>query len=224
MRTTDRHIDIGPHRHSPHSPATDADDRPGAVGVPAAAEPFDQEINLRGVFWTTVGLVVITVVSAVLMWFMLRGFSKADERRDPPPSPMGAQAVQPAPPEPRLQTDDKGDLVMMHAEENAVLDHPAWVSQEQGSVRVPIDVAMQVIASRGLAPQVVGGTPGAAAGATPQEVRQNLESTPEAVQQTNAGRAPAALVQSARPNVAPAQPRPPAGNAGQQPGQSPPQP
>lgn len=164
MRTTDRHIDIGPHRHSP---ATDADDRSGVVGVPAAAEPFDQEINLRGIFWTAVGLVVVTVVSAALMWVLLRGFGKADERRDPPPSPMGAQAVQPMPPEPRLQTDDKGDLLMMKEEEGAVLDHPAWVSREQGSVRVPIGVAMQVIAARGVAPQVVGGTPGAAAPAAP---------------------------------------------------------
>jgi hypothetical protein len=225
MRTTDRHIDIGPHRHSPHSPMTDADDS-GAIGVPAAAEPFDREISLRGIFWSALGLVLITVVAAILMWVMLRAFGKSEDRRDPPPSPLAAQAVQPPPPEPRLQTDDKGDLRMMRAEEDAVLDHPAWVDQGQGTMRIPIDVAMQVIAARGLAPQVVGGAPGAAAGAAPQEVRQNLESTPQAVQQTNAGRAPGALVQSARPNVAPAQPRPPAGNAAgqQQPGQSPPQP
>jgi hypothetical protein len=164
MRTTDRHIDIGPHRHSA---ATDADDRPGVVGFSATTEPFDKEINLRGIFWTAVGLVVVTVVSAILMWVLLRGFSKSDERRDPPPSPIAAQAVQPPPPEPRLQTDDKGDLRMMRAEEDAVLDHPAWINQEQGTVRVPIGVAMQVIASRGLAPQVVGGTPGAAAPAVP---------------------------------------------------------
>jgi hypothetical protein len=40
----------------------------------------------------------------------------------------------------------------MQIEEDQALRNAGWVNQQQGVVRVPIDVAIDVIAARGVAP------------------------------------------------------------------------
>lgn len=152
-------IHIGPHTH-PEEP----DPHP-------AAGTFDREINLRGIFYTVVGLVVVAVLCHLLIWGLLKGFTSFDTRRDPAPSPLPQANVQPDPPGPPLQTRPEIDLRNMRAEEDRKLGGAGWVNQQQGTVHVPIDVAMEVIAGRGLGPEVVGGTPGgflAAPTPTPQ--------------------------------------------------------
>ena len=60
-------------------------------------------------------------------------------------------------PTPRLQTDDGNqDIADMHARENLLLDHYTWIDQSKGTVRIPIERAIQLIAERGLpvAPKV----------------------------------------------------------------------
>jgi hypothetical protein len=59
-------------------------------------------------------------------------------------------------PTPRLQTDDGYDeIYVMHQKEDLLLDNYTWVDQQQGTVRIPIERAMELIAQRGLpvAPQ-----------------------------------------------------------------------
>lgn len=54
-------------------------------------------------------------------------------------------------PTPRLQMDDGDqDVVDLHAREDLLLDHYTWVNQQQGTVRIPIGQAMQIVAQRGL--------------------------------------------------------------------------
>jgi hypothetical protein len=61
-------------------------------------------------------------------------------------------------PTPQLQTDDGDqDVVDLHAREDLLLDHYTWVNQQQGTLRIPIGQAMQIIAQRGL-PVIPGGT------------------------------------------------------------------
>jgi hypothetical protein len=60
-------------------------------------------------------------------------------------------------PTPQLQMDDGDqDVVNLHDREDLLLDHYTWVNQQQGTVRIPIGQAMQIIAQRGL-PVVQGG-------------------------------------------------------------------
>jgi hypothetical protein len=60
-------------------------------------------------------------------------------------------------PTPQLQMDDGNqDVVDLHDREDLLLDHYTWVNQQQGTVRIPIGQAMQIIAQRGL-PVVQGG-------------------------------------------------------------------
>lgn len=59
-------------------------------------------------------------------------------------------------PAPRLQTDNgEQDVADLHAREDLLLDHYSWVDQQKGKVRIPIALAMQLIAQHGLpvAPQ-----------------------------------------------------------------------
>jgi hypothetical protein len=54
-------------------------------------------------------------------------------------------------PTPRLQTDDGYQEVSdMHAKEDLLLENYSWVDQSKGTVRIPIERAMQLIAERGL--------------------------------------------------------------------------
>jgi hypothetical protein len=65
-------------------------------------------------------------------------------------------------PSPRLQTDDGyQEIADIHAKEDLLLDNYSWVDQGKGTVRIPIDRAMELIAERGLpvAPQVTAEKP-----------------------------------------------------------------
>jgi hypothetical protein len=65
-------------------------------------------------------------------------------------------------PTPQLQMDDGDqDVADLHAREDLLLDHYTWVNQQQGTVRIPIGHAMQIIAQRGL-PVESGGATGPA--------------------------------------------------------------
>lgn len=114
---------------------------------------FDREIGLKGILWSGAVLVAIALVTHFLIWGLLRGFDKMDDRRDVQLSPIESASPQPAEfPEPRLQTDQELDLKTVRDEENNRLQHAGWVNQPQGVMRVPVDVAIDVIAKRGVAP------------------------------------------------------------------------
>jgi len=54
-------------------------------------------------------------------------------------------------PTPRLQTDDGNqDVADLHAREDLLLENYSWINESQGQVRIPIELAMQLIAERGL--------------------------------------------------------------------------
>jgi hypothetical protein len=54
-------------------------------------------------------------------------------------------------PTPRVQTDDGNqDIADLHAREDLLLSNYSWVDQSKGTVRIPIEQAMQLIAQRGL--------------------------------------------------------------------------
>ena len=62
-------------------------------------------------------------------------------------------------PTPRLQTDDGYDeIYVMHQKEDLLLENYSWLDEQQGTVRIPIERAMELIAQRGLpvAPEAQG--------------------------------------------------------------------
>lgn len=54
-------------------------------------------------------------------------------------------------PAPRVQSDDGDqDIADLHAREDLLLSNYTWVDQSKGTVRIPIERAMELIAQRGL--------------------------------------------------------------------------
>jgi hypothetical protein len=144
-------IHIGPHTHE-----EEVDPHPASPG----SQTFDREINLKAIVWTVGILVAVTVVAHVLVYGLIVGFNRFDDKREPRPSPLAAANEQPPPPMPRLQTTPEGDMKQHREDEDRLLGQAQWLDQGQGRVRIPIDLAMEIVVGRGLGPEVVGGTPG----------------------------------------------------------------
>jgi hypothetical protein len=54
-------------------------------------------------------------------------------------------------PTPRLETDDGNqDLADLHGREDLLLEHYSWIDRSKGTVRIPIERAMELIAQKGL--------------------------------------------------------------------------
>jgi hypothetical protein len=136
------------------------DDKTGvATGTGAGATAhtphlgeFDREINVRGIVWSGIVLVAIALVVQLLMWWLLRGFNRFDEKRDVRLTPIETAMPQQPPPEPRLQVSPNDAMRRMREEEQRLLERAAWVNRQEGTVRVPIDVAIDVIVARGVSP------------------------------------------------------------------------
>lgn len=123
---------------------------------------FDREISVRRILWLGVWLTVGTLAFALLVWGLLRGLQVWDEKHEVQMAPMMAGNPQQPPPEPRLQTDPGRDMAKMRAAEDTVLDRAGWVDQQGGTLRVPVDVAIDAIVQRGVAPFSATGATGAA--------------------------------------------------------------
>jgi len=129
-------IHIGPHTHDE------------TVDPHPASQTFDREVNLKAVAWTIGLLVAVALVVHVIIYGLIVGFNRFDDKREPRPSPVAAANEQPPPPRPWLQDNPEQELRDFRKEEDRLL--------------AGIDKAMEEIARRGLGPEVVGGTPGAA--------------------------------------------------------------
>jgi hypothetical protein len=130
-------------------------------------EQFDREINVRGIVVSGVALAVVCLVAALLMWWLLKGFEHYDEKRDVRLSPVELAHPQPPPPAPLLQRDPVTDMTQMREREDRELNQAAWIDRQQGTVRLPVADAIDIVAARGVAPEVVGGRTGGSIAAAP---------------------------------------------------------
>jgi hypothetical protein len=90
---------------------------------------------------TIIGLVL--VVGALFFDYLERSTA-----RGVPPSPLLTTSDRP--PSPRLQVDPQIDLLRKRAQEDAVLNSYEWVDRATGTVRIPIERAIELTAERGL--------------------------------------------------------------------------
>jgi hypothetical protein len=156
----------------PDSYATD--DRHGIV-----TGDFDREINVRAILWSGFWLAVVTIAANILMWWFLKGFKFYDEHHEVPVMPMAAQNEKtPPPPGPLLQPENPAedrnkDMVDFRRQEDQQLGH---ASQAGNTLRVPVDVAIDVIARRGVQPFPATGAP-----ATAVQAPQSPEAAPNPV-------------------------------------------
>jgi hypothetical protein len=108
-----------------------------------------RDVQVRPIAWTGIGLALLIAVSIAAM----RGFFSYMDRQlrleDVPPSPIMSQRPQ-QPPEPRLQTTPVLNRKRIFENENQMLNSYGWVDQRAGKVRIPVSLAMKLLAERGL--------------------------------------------------------------------------
>src|SRR5205085_3144705 len=141
----------------------------GHVAGHGEAQHETSDVNIKAI----VGFGVFLVVSGIVIHFALFGlyklFDKEFEKRNPPPNPMmqvektsdgntmtaetqaetarrlnktfGGNALNPM-----LQIDDARDMDVMRQSQTTQMGQYQWMNRETGSVRIPIERAMELIA------------------------------------------------------------------------------
>jgi len=66
--------------------------------------------------------------------------------------PVSMSTTSPEPPQPRLQTNPSRDLGEMRRAEDVLLHSYGWIDRQTGTVRIPIDRAIDVLAAQQLGP------------------------------------------------------------------------
>jgi hypothetical protein len=115
-----------------------------------------RDVNIRGVLAFLVVLSVLALVVQLVIFGMFRYLRGAATARDPQPNPMLAGQKPPVPgnpirdfPQPRLQIDASTELERTRAAEDRALNGPpAWLDEQNGVVRIPIDEAMKLTLAR----------------------------------------------------------------------------
>ena len=131
------------------------------------------DVNVRGVAVFLGGLAGSLLVFFVLCWAIGKGINTMYVKLDGPPTKWNAsklptvgprdltsnaqleqeqlQQMTSQFPQPRLETDDGEEAIAnLHAREDLLLGHYSIVDGQPGTIRIPIERAMELIAQKGL--------------------------------------------------------------------------
>ena len=138
-----------------------------------------RDIGSRGVLYFLAGMalagVLIYFIASVLYSFL----EKRSESQQAPVNPLVMNApkdtrrlsadykdyLKQSFPSPQLEIDERGQLDKILTDEAQMLGTYDWIDQKAGTVRIPIDRAMELIAQRGLPTRTQPAAEGTAAAA-----------------------------------------------------------
>ena len=128
--------------HAPHAHA--------GPGENAAVHHEESDVNIRGIFAFALGLAIAGLFVSFVVWVLFTYLASREAHRLPREYPLAAQQQNRLPPEPRLQTNPRQDLIDFRAQEDAILNSYGWVDKNAGVVRIPIEQAMRITLQGGL--------------------------------------------------------------------------
>lgn len=105
------------------------------------------DVHARGVMWFGIGLAASLAVISLLVYLLLRCLTAAH------PSAAGwSRNLNPqvSVPPPQLQSDPARDLAELRAREDRILHSHGWIDRGAGTIRIPIERAIELTAERGL--------------------------------------------------------------------------
>ena len=122
------------------------------------------DIGVSGIIYFLVGLAVFGVIIHFLVAGLYRVLEKRSDAQQSPVSPLITSAPKDTRhlnadyrdylkqnfPSPQLEVDERGQLDSIRLNEEQTLSTYDWVDQKAGTVRIPIDRAMDLIAQHGL--------------------------------------------------------------------------
>src|SRR3981189_1435041 len=121
---------------------------------------FEQEdLSSRSALYFLAGLVLVCVVVYLMVFGMYRFLDSYATAHQPPMSPMvkpeaDTRAVTPENaetfPQPRLEENERTQFRSFIEDQDRKLATYDWVDKDRGTVRIPIDRAMELIEQRGL--------------------------------------------------------------------------
>ena len=120
------------------------------------AEVYDRELNLRAILGFCGGVVGVTILALLVMWWMSDSFKREEQAKDAAPSPLAEAQLDPIPPGPRLQPAPPRDMDELRARDREALTTYGWVDKPGGIARIPVDRAIQIDEVPAGRPAVVG--------------------------------------------------------------------
>jgi hypothetical protein len=137
-----------------------------------------QDIEVSGILYFLLGLVVITLLSIVGIRGLYAVLDHREKTLQPPVNPLAtnvpADTRHIAPgypqtvfPNPKLEEDERGQLNGILLNEDQRLYSYGWIDEKAGTVRIPIERAMDLTVQRGLPARPQGGTGAVTAAAPP---------------------------------------------------------
>lgn len=113
------------------------------------------DVRARPILLGTAGIGALALASFLAMWGLFHALADREARESAQPNPLAERYGRRQPPEPRLQTHPRDDLLALQRSEQAVLDGYGWIDRERGTVRIPVERAMEILARRGLPARIV---------------------------------------------------------------------
>ena len=131
---------------------TDRPDSPAPPGTPSPVgvghEP--NVVSARGVAGFLIGLAAGGLAVSIVVWGVFQLLKQDAKSEDRPLPPSVARQLARIPPAPRLEDRPLAPRAQLNAWENAILTSYGWVDPKAGTVRIPIDRAMDLLVQRGL--------------------------------------------------------------------------
>jgi hypothetical protein len=113
-----------------------------------------RDANAGGAFKFLVALGIVLAGTALVCWGLFRYFSAHSMDHAASDSPFADTRQLPL--GPQLQVNPREDWLKFREEQEQALETYAWENRSAGTVRVPIEVAMELLVKKGLPVQ---GTP-----------------------------------------------------------------
>ena len=111
-------------------------------------ERFDDEVPAGPIVVVLVAIGFVCALGILITLLMLRRVESRVEATAPPPSPLAEAQERKLPPGPLLQADPEAEYQEMLAEMEVELNEWGWVDEGRGIVRIPIEVAIDLMVER----------------------------------------------------------------------------
>ena len=123
------------------------------VGAPELERPVlhheESDVNVWAIGKFGIVLMLGCIAALALVVGVFKYF-QTREKAEPVVAMAPNADARNLPPEPRLQPAETADMQQMRAAEDQILNGYGWVDREHGVVRVPISIAIDMLAARGL--------------------------------------------------------------------------
>ena len=117
--------------------------------TPATTPGYEtRDADAGGVFKFLVALGIVLVVAALTCWGLFRYFSTHAVNQAASDSPFADTRQLPL--GPQLQVNPREDWLKFREEQEKSLETYAWENRSAGTVRVPIEEAMELLVKKGL--------------------------------------------------------------------------